>query len=42
MRLMAQLGDQAGTAGGVVHKVGGSLLQLLSDTFSWLDQFVTN
>lgn len=32
--LVAQLGDLAGTAGRVVPKVGGLLLQLLSDTFS--------
>lgn len=32
--LLAQLGDQAGTAGRVVPQVGGLLLQLLSDTFS--------
>lgn len=32
--LVAQLGDQAGTAGRVVPKAGGLLLQLLSDTCS--------
>lgn len=32
--LVAQLGNPAGTAGRVVPKVGGLLLQLHSDTFS--------
>lgn len=39
---MTQLGDQAGIAGRVVHKVGGLLLQLLSDNFSWMHQLIMN
>jgi len=39
---MAQLGGQAGTAGRVGREVGGSLLQLLGDTFSWMHQFIIN
>lgn len=42
VQLMAHLGDQAGTAGRVVHEVGGLLLQLLSGTFSWMGLFIMN